>query len=167
MDFDNNYTGILLNPDNIKLNRFYFEEMCRLLGIRCIYRAPREDKHYNGYGELDTYFYDAQYVDCIYEENPSPKTMKKLGWNSELEEGQLIISVPYDLFKLQTGAMIILPSPYDKTEGRAFRILEISSIAIYPASLTCKIGPLWKSTFDKSQLDHRDNDFNLLAEEED
>lgn len=167
MDTRDNYTGILLNPDNIKLNRFYFTEMCRLVGIKCLYRAPREDKHYDGYGELDTFYYEPQPIECIYEQNPNPKTMRKLGWNAELEENELIISVPYDTFRLQEGSVFILPSAYDNTEGRVFRVIEISGIAIYPASLTCKIGPLWKSTFEESQLDHKQDDFNLLAEEED
>lgn len=40
---DNKY-GILLN-DNIKLHRIYFKEMCKLIGIKVVYRAPRPDKH--------------------------------------------------------------------------------------------------------------------------
>ena len=162
----NNYTGLLLNPDNIKLNRFYFQEMCRLIGIKCIYRAPREDKNYNGYGELDSFYYEPQLIECIYDEHPNQKTMKKLGWVTELEEQEAIIHVAYDTFKLQVGSIFIMPSAYDNTEGRIFRVLDISSIAIYPSSVTCKIGPLWKSTFEKTLLNHTDNNFSLLAEEE-
>ena len=163
----NNYTGVLLNPDNIKLHRFYFDEMCRLIGIKCVYRAPRENKHYDGYGELDSFFYEPQIISCIYEENISQKTMKKLGWNSELVDGEIVVSVSYDTFKLQKGSIIILPGAIDNTEGRMFRVLEISNIAIYPASFTCKLGPLWTSTFESSQLDHKHDNFNLLTEEED
>ena len=40
--------GQLLNQ-NIKLHRQYFREMCKLLGIYVIYRAPRPDKSYTTY----------------------------------------------------------------------------------------------------------------------
>ena len=36
---DNEKYGLLLNS-NIKLHRQYFREMCRLLGINVLYRAP-------------------------------------------------------------------------------------------------------------------------------
>lgn len=163
---ENNYTGVLLNPDNIKLHRFYFKEMCRLIGIKCLYRAPRDDKHYDGYGELDSFFYEPQVIECIYEQNIPQKTMRKLGWNSELTEGELVLSVAYDTFKIQKGALFIIPSAIDGAKGRVFQVQEISAISIYPASLTCKVCPLFVSTFEKSQLDHKNNNFSLLSEEE-
>ena len=83
---ENKDTGLLLDKQNIELQRFYFEELVRLKGINLIYRAPRENKSYNGYGELDTFFYDPIVVGCIFEEHPNQWTMKKLGWNSELQE---------------------------------------------------------------------------------
>lgn len=158
-------TGILLNPTNIKLQRGYFKEMVRLLGIQVIYRAPRENKRYDGHGELDSFFYEPLRVGCIFDEHPVEKTMRKLGWNAELAEGSSIIHVPYDLFRLQKGALFIVPSALDDAKGRLFRVNEMSTIAVYPASVACQIAPVWESAFEPSQLEHEDNDFNLLRGE--
>lgn len=159
-------TGILLNPVNIKLHREYFEEMTRLIGIQVIYRAPRENKTYNGYGELDTYFYEPTLTGCIFQEHPSQWTMKKLGWNSEVSEGASLIDVPYDLPRLQRGALFIIPSGIDNAEGRLFRVERMKTEAVYPASITCEIFPVWASEFEQSQLDFSKDNFNLLSDEE-
>lgn len=159
-------TGLLLDPANIKLHRKYFEEMVRLLGIQVVYRAPREDKHYNGHGELDSFYYEPMSVGCLFEEHPVEKTMRKLGWNSELMENSSVIHVPYDLFGLQKGALFLVPSAFDHSKGRLFRVEEMSAIAVYPASIACRIAPVWKSDFEPSQLQHEDNDFSLLGGEE-
>ena len=161
---DNKDTGILLNASNIKLHRQYFSEMVKLIGIQVIYRAPREGKTYNGYGELDSFYYEPEVVGCIFNEHPTQWTMKKLGWNSELQEDVSLISVPYDLPKLQAGSLFIVPSGLDNAEGRVFRVLRMSTISVYPSSITCEIGPVWENTFEKAQFDYTHNNFNLLAE---
>ena len=51
---DNRDVGLLLNEKNIKLQRHYFNETVKLLGIQVIYRAPLKDKHWDGAGELDS-----------------------------------------------------------------------------------------------------------------
>lgn len=164
---ENKDTGLLLDKQNIILQRKYFEELVRLKGINLIYRAPREDKTYNGYGELDTFFYEPKVVGCIFEDHPTQWTMKKLGWDSELQEDVSIIHVPYDTPKLQSGALFIVPSGLDNAEGRLFRVLKMSTISVYPATVACQIAPVWENTFEESQLNHKDNNFNLLKEEED
>ena len=163
---ENKDTGLLLDKQNIELQRFYFEEMVRLKGINLIYRAPREDKSYNGYGELDTFFYEPIVVGCIFEDHPNQWTMKKLGWNSELQEEVSIVHLPYDTPKLQRDALVIVPSGVDNAEGRLFRIIKMSTICMYPASVACQIAPVWQNTFEAGQLDHQDNNFNLLKDEE-
>lgn len=160
-------TGILLNQDNLKLQRFYFEQMVRLIGINVIYRAPRENKHYNGYGELDSFYYEPLQVGCIFQEHPNQYTMKKMGWNAELNEEVSLIQVPYNLEKLQRGALFIIPSGLDDAEGRLFMVEDMSTIAVTPAYITCKLAPVYKNTFEQSQFSHEINDFNLLNEEED
>lgn len=157
--------GILLNKD-IKLHRQYFKEMTKLLGIQVIYRAPRENKHYNGYGELETFYYEPQLVGCIFEEHPTQQTLKKLGWVSELQETSSVIHVPYDLQNLQQGALFIIPSGLDKAKGRVFRVGKMSNSMIYPASIACEIMPEYESTFDRASFNHQRDDFNLLNEEE-
>lgn len=163
---ENKDTGLLLDKQNIELQRFYFEELVRLKGINLIYRAPRENKSYNGYGELDTFFYDPIVVGCIFEEHPNQWTMKKLGWNSELQEEVSIVHLPYDTPKLQKDALVVVPSGIDNADGRLFRIIKMSTTCMYPASVACQIAPVWESTFEEEQLEHRDNNFNLLKDEE-
>lgn len=164
---ENKDTGLLLDKQNITLQRKYFEELVRLKGINLIYRAPRENKSYNGYGELDAFFYEPKVVGCIFEDHPTQWTMKKLGWDSELQEDVSIIHVPYDTPKLQSGALFVVPSGLDNAEGRLFRVLRMSTISVYPASVACQIAPVWDNSFEESQLNHKDNNFNLLKEEED
>lgn len=45
---DQKDVGILLREKNIKLQRHYFNEAVRLIGIQCIYRAPIEGKSWDG-----------------------------------------------------------------------------------------------------------------------
>ena len=104
--------GILITPD-IKLHRQWFKEMTSLIGIQVVYRAPREGKHYTTYAEVKSNYYDPIVVGCIFEEYPTQQTLKKMGWVSELQEGASIIHVPYDLPKLQQGALFIVPSGLD------------------------------------------------------
>ena len=56
MDTQSKY-GVLLN-DGIKLHRKWFEEMCKLLGIVCLYYAPRPGKHWTTYAEIKSNYYD-------------------------------------------------------------------------------------------------------------
>ena len=165
---DNKDTGLLLNKKNIELNRRYFKQMVKLLGINVLYRAPRpESKTYDLHGELDSLYYEPIVVGCIYNEHTDQKTMKKLGWNAEREESTPVIHVQYDLPGLQAGALFIIPSGLDNTQGRVFRVLDMSYIPVYPASIACKLGPVLKNNFEKSQVaDFTQTDFNLLNTEE-
>lgn len=163
---DGKDTGLLLNPSNIKLHRKYFIEMTRLLGINVIYRAPRKDKHYDGYGELDSFYYEPVVTGCIFDEHPTQWTMKKLGWNSELSEGLSIIHVPYDLPELQVGSLFIIPSGIDDAKGRLFRVTRMSTISVYPASVSCEIGPIWENTNQVTDINFKDHNFTMLAEED-
>lgn len=118
------------------------------------------------YSEIESNYEKAQVIDCIFEEHIDQRTMKKLGWNAELVEGEAIISVPYDLPAIQVGALFIIPSGIDCAEGRLFRVSQLSTIQIYPASITCKLVPEFEDTFSSSQFNHTHNSFNLLNEEE-
>ena len=165
-------TGKLLIPENIKHHRHWFKEMAKLLGINVIYKPPLEanqqqgilGKTYDGYGELIAEYGEGSLISCIFDEHPVQKTMQKLGWNSELMENNSVIHVPYDLPNIQRGAIFIIPSGLDGKEGRVYRVLDLSTICIYPASIACLIGPIWSSDFDESKLDHSDNDFSLLTD---
>lgn len=157
--------GLLLNGD-IKLHRKWFEEMTHLLGINVVYRAPRPDKHYTNYAEIESNYEKPLVVGCIFEEHPDQQTLKKIGWVSELQENASIIHVPYDLPSLQQGSLFIVPSGIDNAKGRLFRVVKISNAMVYPASFACQIVPEFENTFAKSQMNYTHSSFNILNEEE-
>lgn len=156
--------GLLLNGNNIKLHRFYFNQTVKLLGIQAIYRAPMPNKTWDGYGELDGSFYPPQVVGTLFTEHPTQKTLKKLGWVAELQENSSLIEVPYDLEGLELGGLFIIPSGLDHARGRVFKIINMETIAIYPASVICEIAPVYEDHFDRGQIQHTDNDTNILLE---
>lgn len=159
--------GVLINPTNIKIHRSYFKQMVSLIGINCIYRSPRNDKHWTTYAEIDSNYNEPIVVGCIFDEHPNQRTMKKLGWNAELQTDASLISVPYDTPNIQVGALFVVPGGLDGSKGRMFRVTQLSNIMIYPASITCQIVPEYYDEFDKSLHDHSGNSFNLLNEEGD
>lgn len=162
---NNGNYGLLLN-DDIKLHRTWFKEMCNLIGIIAFYRAVIPGKKWTTYTEIDANYSAPEPVGCIFNEHPDQKTMKKMGWDAELQDGESIIHIPYDLHDIQVGALFIIPSGIDNASGRLFRVVELSNIMIYPASLTCKIVPQYQDDYNRGLLDHSTNSFNLLEEEE-
>jgi hypothetical protein len=163
---DDEDTGLLLNKKNILLQREYFKQMLALRGINVLHRAPK-GKDYDLHGELDTNYELPVKTACIFEEHPNQWTMRKLGWDSTLQESVSLIHVPYDLQGIQAGALFIIPSGLDSTKGRVFKVIRMSSIAVYPSELVCEIGPVFDDTFEKSNLyNFKTTDFNLLNEEE-
>lgn len=159
--------GQLLTPD-IKLNRQYFREMVKLLGIYVLYRAPKSSKSYTTYAELDNCFEQPILTGCIFDEHPTQQTLKKMGWVSELQENASIIHVDYDLPGLQQGALFIIPSGLDNAEGRLFRVSRLTNSIVYPASITCEIVPEWGNTFvPETSYDFSHSSMNLIDEEED
>lgn len=161
-----NEVGLLIRENDLKLHRKYFEELVNLIGIKVVYRAPKLDKHYTIYTEIESNYEKPEVIGCIFVEHPDQKTMKKLGWNAELNESASIISVPYDLKGLQVGALFIIPSGLDNAYGRLFRVSEMSNMMIYPSSITCQLVPEYEDTFNSSQYNYKHSSFNLLNEEE-
>ena len=131
-----------------------------------MYRAPREDKHYTTYAEIESNYYEPILTGCIFDEHPTQQTMRKIGWVSELQEGASIIHVAYDLPKLQQGALFIIPSGIDNAVGRVFRVVKLSNGIVYPASMTCEIVPEYTNQYERALNDFRARDFSLLRGEE-
>lgn len=158
--------GRLVQP-NVQLQRKYFNEMVTLRGVFCEYQYPLQNKQYTTQGELDTSYSNPLRVGCIFNENIDQKTAKRLGWNAELQDQASLISVPYDLENLQIGCLFKIPSAFDNTQGRKFRVVEMSAIPIYPASITCRLVPEYKTTMEKAETEMFVNtDFNLLNQED-
>ena len=74
-----NEVGLLIRGNDLKLHRKYFEELVNLIGIKVVYRAPKADKHYTTYTEIESNYEKPEVVGCIFVEHPDQKTMKKLG----------------------------------------------------------------------------------------
>lgn len=162
---DNKDVGILLQGKNIKVHRFYFNQMCNLIGIKVIYRTPIKNKTWDCNGELDASFSSPEIVGCIFDEHPTQRSLKKMGWVAELGESSSLIHVPYDLKDLQIGSLFIIPSGLDDSKGRVFRVIGMQNIAVYPASISCEIAPVYENIFDRRQLQHGDNDMNILLDD--
>lgn len=136
--------GLLINKD-IKLHRTWFKQMLALHGINCKYKAPLLNKENDIHGDLQTGYKPAITVGCIFEEHPNQKSLRKAGWVAELQEGSSMIHVPYDLPGLQVGALFEVPSGLDTGKGRLFRVISMSNIMIYPASIACEIALEYES----------------------
>ena len=158
--------GMLITPD-IKLQRKYFNEMVKLHGLICKYRAPKPGKENDIHAELDTRYFPEIEVGAVLDQYPQQKSLRKMGWVAELAEGSMILHVPYDLPGLQQGALFTLPSAIEGAEGRTFRVLNLSNVMIYPASIACEIALEYQSTEEKSQfVDYSTTNFNLLKDDE-
>jgi hypothetical protein len=142
-DVKTNY-GLLISKD-IKLHRMWFKQMLALHGINCKYRAPLKNKDYDLYADLQTGYKPEILVGCLFEEHPDQKSLRKAGWVAELQEGSSIIHVPYDLPDLQVGALFDIPSGLDTGKDRTFRVISMSNIMIYPASIACEIALEYES----------------------
>lgn len=159
--------GLLINKD-IKLHRTWFKQMTALHGINCKYKAPLPNKNYDTYADLQTGYQPEIIVGCLFEEHPNQKSLRKAGWVAELQEGSSIIHVPYDLPDLQVGALFEVPSGLDRSKGRTFRVISLSNIMIYPASIACEIALEYESVDEQRLITtaHEKEDMPLLIDRE-
>lgn len=162
---ENSKYGLLLTPD-IKLYRNYFNEMCRLIGIKVIYMAPRKNKQYTTYAEIESNYQSPIVISAIFSEHPQQQTLKKMGWVSELQEDASIIHIAYDTPDIQQGALFIVPSGLDDGKGRLFRCTRLTNSIVYPASITCEIVPEYEDTYPNTNNDFKHSSFNILNEED-
>ena len=161
---DNRY-GRLITPD-IKLHRKWFDEMVRLIGIQVVYRAPRKDKQWTSFAEIESNYQPSIVIGCIFDEHPTQQTMKKIGWVSELQKDSSLIHVAYDTPDIQQGALFIVPSGLDDGKGRLFRCVKLTNSIVYPASIACEIVPEYEDTYQNTNNDFMHSSFNLLNEED-
>ena len=158
--------GILLNQDDLKIQRTYFEEMCKLIGVNCIYYAPRPGKTWTTYGEIQSNYFEPILAGCIFNEHLDQRTMKKLGWVAALDENASVISVPYDLANIQVGALFLIPSAINPKEGRLFRVSRLSTIMIVPSSITCELVPEYENTYAPDLNTYSNSSMNILNRED-
>ena len=161
--------GTLIIENNIKLHRMWFKQCVALHGINCKYKAPLNNKEYDNRGDLQTGYGPEIVVGCLFEEHPNQKSLKKAGWVAELQEGSSMIHVPYDLPDLQVGALFEVPSGLDRSKGRIFRVISMSNIMVYPASIACEIALEYESNDELHLITtaHEKEDMPLLIDRED
>ena len=119
---------------------------------------------------MDANYYPPILIGCIFDEHPTQRTLKKMGWVSELNENSSFIHVDYDLEGLQQGGLFIVPSGLDKGKGRIFRIVRMSTGIVYPSSVTCEIVPEYIDNFDKivdasPEAIIESEDYNIMEDE--
>jgi hypothetical protein len=147
----------------------WFKQCVALHGINCKYKAPLKNKEYDAYGDLQTGYKPEIIVGCLFDEHPTQKSLKKAGWVAELQEGSSLIHVPYDLPDLQVGALFEVPSGLDDGKARTFRVIGLSNIMIYPASITCEIALEYESVDEQHLITtaYENHDMPLLIDRED
>ena len=160
--------GFLLNKKNILLHRTWFKEMTRLHGINVVYKEPLKNKDYDSRGDLTSGYKPGITIGCIFQEHPDQKSLKKMGWVAELQEGSSVIHVPYDLPGLQVGALFDVPSGIDSAKPRTFRVISLQNIMIYPASIACEIALEYESVNEQHLITtaHEKEDMPLLIDQE-
>ena len=68
----------------------------------------------------------------------------------------------------RVGCLFEIPSGLDGAEARVFKVLKMETIAIYPADITCELGPMFKDELHNTEIkDFSKTNFNLVIEEED
>lgn len=157
--------GMLITPD-AKLHRHYFEEMLRLIGINVKIKTPTNtSKTYTDNGELIANYNDWFDTGCIFEDHPQQKTMKKLGWFTEGDTDSSLIHLPYDTPNLQQGTLVSIPSGLDGAKDRTFRVVELSNVMVYPASITCRVVPEWENSMTLTEThNYTQSSYNAVKE---
>ena len=160
--------GLLITKD-IKLHRTWFKQMTALHGINCKYHAPLENKDLDVHGDLQSGYKPAILVGCLFEEHPDQKSLKRAGWVAELQESSSVIHVPYDLPGLQAGALFEVPSGLDNGACRTFRVISLSNIMVYPASISCEIALEYEAADELRLIEiaHTEDNMPYLIDKED
>lgn len=160
--------GFLIRGNDIKLHRTWFKQMTKLHGINVVYKEPYMNKEYDNRGDLISGYKPGITVGCIFQEHPDQKSLKKMGWVAELQEGSSIIHVPYDLPGLQVGALFDVPGGLDQSKPRTFRVISLQNIMIYPASIACEIALEYESVDELRLMTaaHEKEDMPLLIDRE-
>lgn len=125
--------------NDAKMQRKYFNEMLDFYGIPAQYFQCKPGKKYNSVGEMKDCFFDPIRTKVLFDQVPSIKTLKKLGWVTELDQQQPLVHVKYDLPGIEQGCVFSIKDPLKENEGRLFRITKMSMGIIYPANITCQI----------------------------
>lgn len=141
----------LLNRSDAKMFRSYFSEMCKLIGQSVAYQYITK-RDMTIHSEDNNEFSTPIRIDALFDENPSIKTLNKIGWVSELNETKpLILNLPYNTPNLTVGARVTIETVDGVKRPRVFVITKIASDLEYPDAYTCIIAPVFDQTPQKNQ----------------
>lgn len=133
--------GMLIRNEAL-LQRRYFKEMCKLVGISCAYQWVT-DKEYTIHSEKNFKYSQPIRMNIILNENPTIETLNTYGWLSELGDTLPIIAhIPFDTPNLMVGCRIMLATIKGTDRPRLFDITRIGSNLEYPDSYTVALAPV-------------------------
>lgn len=133
--------GLLVRNEAL-LQRKYFKEMCKLVGISCAYIWVTK-KEYTIHSEKNFTYSQPIRMNIILNENPTIETLNTYGWLSELGDNLPIIAhIPFDTPNLMVGCRIILATIKGTNRPRVFDITKIGSNLEYPDSYTVALAPV-------------------------
>ena len=141
----------LLNRQDSKIFRGYFNEMCKLIGISVGYQYVTK-KELTIHSEDNSELSMPIRIDILFDENPNIDTLNKIGWVSELNDQKPIIAnLPYNTPNLSVNARIIVESIDGVARPRVFRITKIQSDLEFPDAYTCALVPVFDQYTQKNQ----------------
>lgn len=133
--------GMLIRNEAL-LQRRYFKEMCKLVGISCAYQWVT-NKEYTIHSEKNFKYSQPIRMNIILNENPTIETLNTYGWLSELGDTLPIIAhIPFDTPNLMVGCRIMLATIKGTDRPRLFDITRIGSNLEYPDSYTVALAPV-------------------------
>ena len=141
----------LLNRQDARIFRRYFNEMVKLIGQSVGYQYVVEKKMTIHSEDNSTLSMPVR-LDVLFDENPSVDTLNTLGWTSELNTQQpVVINVPYNTPNLSVGARMIIESVDGTPRPRVFKVTKIVSDLEFPDAYTCAIVPVFDQYKQKNQ----------------
>lgn len=133
--------SMLVRNDTL-LQRKYFKEMVRLVGISCAYQWVTKQE-YTIHSEKNFEYSQPIRMDIILDENPTIETLNTYGWLSELGDTLPIIAhIPFNTPNLKVGCRITLATIKGTDRPRIFEITKIGSNLEYPDSYTVALAPV-------------------------
>lgn len=150
----------LLTQNDAKIIQQYFKEMAALLGIRVNYRYPVDEK-VTVHSEIQCSFSDIVPIDIVFQQNPSIKTLKNIGWVSETADDKPYIAMfPIDTVGLQTKAQIEIPPVGQAIPSRWFEVTSIQTLLEYPDCYITTVVPVFDSK--QPRVDHEQTNYNYV-----
>lgn len=154
--------GLLTTNDASRFQQ-WFKECAKLRGIAVKYIYPITE-NITQYAEIQPQFSDIHDLDIIFDENPSVKTLKRIGWVSEdSEDKPAIAHLPFDTPHLMTKSRIMIPPIGQAIPGRWFEVTSIHANLEYPDSYTVTLAPVFETKKEKTNYDQ--SNYNYVDHE--